>query len=658
MEEFAHMLHQGIVLSEKHLQECVNYFLSQDHFYFDVETTGINRISPTVAPVTWLSLATTGCCVVIPLGHETGEFSHEEKVPTQYKTGKNAGKYYNKTTKIYGKAPEQLDAGTVFSITKPLFESTSIRKGGHDVLFDLVAVSKYLGFVPPPPYDDSKIGYWLLDENDRQGSYLKNMVENRYDHKYDDEGIGSCVESYPFSTVAYYSYCDSKFGHLCMGEIRKRLEQEGLMNLYDIEMSVLNVMIGMKLAGARIDMPRLKELKPKLEQQLLEAEMDIYRAADQKFNVNSNKQKAEILYGSRESGGQALRPWKLTTGGKKKKKLGQSLTIYDYSTDHDVLEGFDNPVAKSLTDYNAVHKVLTGYVNSWMGSETEPSQIFNEHIHAGFQQYGTVTGRFSCRAPNLQNIPRPFSDLGRSIKELFIAEEGGKLVCADYSQMELVVLAHYIGHGALYDGFLAGTDPHALTAAMVLEKDISEVTKVERQDLGKTLGFAVVYGAGIGKISSMAHTSWDETKRILKMHEKMFPEIHEFKQQVIDLARSRKPVPTISTLLGRRRRIPELNSRDDDIRMGAERQMFNSLIQGGLADLTKLAMIRLDAQLPPEANLILTVHDELTVACPEYMTTEVEHIMEDAMIGPGIQKLLRVPMKIEMHTVDRWSETK
>ena len=649
------MLPQGLILNEKDLQEATDYFLTQDHFFYDVETTGNFRLQPQIAPVSWISLATTGCCIVIPLSHERGEFLREEQVPAIYGgTGPRAGKTYNKTVKVYGKAPEQLDTALVFDILRPLFFNPDIRAGAHDKLFDVVAVSKYFGAVPTNKHDDSKIGYWLLDENNRQASYLKNMIKNKYDFIYDTENIGACVESHPFSVVAFYSYCDAKFGHLCMEQIRSSLQAEKLMPIYNLEMSVLNVMIGMRLEGALVDVPALEKLRTELSVQLIEAEGDIYKAAGHKFNIRSNPHKREVLFNE-----QKLKPWKLTDAGKKAKKAGHRNTIDHYSVDADVLAGYpDNPVCSALRAHGGIDKILNTYVNSWLGTDEDLPLIIDSRIHAGFQQYGTVTGRFSCRAPNLQNPPRPSSDLGKRIRDVFIAGPDNKLVIADYAQIELVILAHYIGRGALYEGFLEGIDPHTLTAAMVLNKTPEQVSKIERQDLGKTLGFAVVYGAGIGKVSSMAHLDWDGAKRILKTHEKMFPEIHQFKKNVIDYARSRKPVPHINTLLGRCRRIPALNSRIDEVRMGAERQIFNSLIQGGAGDILKLAMVRLDAMLPPEAKMILTVHDELVVSCPESISAEVANLMREAMTGEGIQRLIRVPLKVDIHVCDKWSEAK
>jgi DNA polymerase I-like protein with 3'-5' exonuclease and polymerase domains len=653
---------QGIILNEQDLKEAVSYFLQQDCFIFDIESAYDNRLDPNRNTVTWISLATYGCCIVIPMGHDKGEYEGKQKVPAQYGgTGPRAGKWYNKTVDIFSDPPVQLDAGTVFDCLRPLFQAPEIVKGGHDVLFDIISISKYLGFVPVGPYFCTKTGDWLLDEN-RWTHGLKERIEEEYGFIWDTENIGKCVEDHPFSRVAYYSYCDSKMDFLWMLRIKAALDKENLTKVFKLEMNVLNVLIGMRMEGIKIDIPRLKELKEKLSAELLISESAIYKAAGKKFNINSNPQKQEILYLPRSKGGQGLKPWKLTDAGKKAKKLGVELTIYHYSTDDDVMASYpDNPVCAAIREYGDIYKVLNTYVEGWLTAQVDGK------LHAGILQYGTVTGRFSCRKPNLQNIPRSSSELGMLVRSVFISDEGYKLICADYSQIELVILAHYIGEGKLYEGFLAGIDPHLMTAAMVLGREpfISKeegdggVTKVERQDLGKTLGFAVVYGAGLGKVASMAHIDWEEAKRVLKKHAEMFPEVHNFKQNVIDLARSRKPVPYITTLLGRKRRVPDLNSPVEGIRMGAERQLFNSLIQGGATgDLMKLALIRIDVMLPEGCKLLLTVHDEILVLAPDHLVDKAIEVVYDAMTGPGIQKLVKVPLKIDLHVGSSWGDIK
>jgi DNA polymerase I-like protein with 3'-5' exonuclease and polymerase domains len=652
-------MNPNVILDERDLKEVVEHFRKQKAFVFDTEAQGNNRAVAHLADMTWISLATKGTAVVVPFGHPIGDkIIGQEKVLAVYgPKAKKAGQEYYRTVDVYEQPPQQIDRGVVFDILRPLFFDPSITKIGHDVVYDLASSAKFFGAVPPPLYDDTKIDFWLLNEN-RKRFGLKEMTEEIYGHKYDYEGVGACVEKYPFSTVAYYSYCDAKYDWLHYLRLIKAIEEQGLMPVHDMEMNLLNVMVGMRLVGARVDLDRLHNLERTLGKEVVVAEKAIYQAAGRQFNVNSNPQKQTILYGHKPEN-QGLKPWKLTKGGKDKKKQGYELTIKDYSVDDEVLESYpDNPVAYALREYGDISKILSTYVVSYLGDNEKPTLIYDEHIHAGFMQYGTVTGRFSCRAPNLQNIPRPSSERGKLVRGIFIAEEGGKLVVADYGQIELVVLAHYVGEGKLYEGFMAGIDPHTMTAAMILDKDPADITKIERQDMGKTMNFAIVYGAGVYKVASMAHITPEEAKRKLKKHEQMFPEVHGFKDAVIDTARKREPVPYITTLLGRKRRVPDLNSSVEGIRKGAERQLFNSLIQGGAADLIKLSMIRVDNVLPPEIQLVLTVHDELVLSSPDGMVQEAASILREAMTGEKIQKHVRVPLTADVKIVNRWSDAK
>lgn len=236
-----------------------------------------------------------------------------------------------------------------------------------------------------------------------------------------------------------------------------------------------------------------------------------------------------------------------------------------------------------------------------------------------------------------------------------------KLVVADYGQIELVILAHMIGRGKLFDGFWAGIDPHTMHAAGVLRKDPADVTKNERQLLGKTLGFTIVNGAQYKKVAELAQVSFDRAQEILDDYDTEFPEVPAFKKKQFALARSRRPPYLESPILHRRRRLPELLADERWKRERAERQGFNFLIQGGAADLIKLALPRADALLAehvPAAGLTLTVHDELVGETPEEFAELVRDLIVEAMIGEEIQKLVRVPLKVEANIVDRWADAK
>lgn len=271
----------------------------------------------------------------------------------------------------------------------------------------------------------------------------------------------------------------------------------------------------------------------------------------------------------------------------------------------------------------------------------------------------------SYRDPNLQNVPAPDPDdpknLGKLIRGAFIADEGCKLIVADYEQIELVILAHFLQQGALWDGFFAGIDPHTMTAAMVLGIDPAEVMPKQRKKYGKSLNFAVVYGAGLMKVASMIGGTTDEARAILKRHANEFPEIYEFKEYVLADCRSKR-VPHVRTIMGRARRVPEINWSDKGMRAYAERQAFNSLIQGSSADLIKLAQgryedLRADGDRWAMKQL-LTVHDELVTTAPDSLVDDAKWALTEAMTGDGIQRLISVPLKIELAVVGRWSDAK
>jgi len=235
------------------------------------------------------------------------------------------------------------------------------------------------------------------------------------------------------------------------------------------------------------------------------------------------------------------------------------------------------------------------------------------------------------------------------------------LVVADYGQVELVMLAHMIGKGKLFEGFHLGIDPHTMHAAGVLRKRPEDVTKNERQALGKTLGFTIVNGAGDKKVAQMAGVSLERGRKILADYDKEFPEVPAFKRKQFALARSRRPPYLTSPILGRKRRLPELLSDEKWRRERAERQAFNYLIQGGAADLMKIALVRADRLLQehrPEAYLSLTVHDEMVAVSPDEFAEEVKALIEEAMVGEEMQKLLRVPLKTEALIVKRWADAK
>jgi DNA polymerase I-like protein with 3'-5' exonuclease and polymerase domains len=650
-----------VILTEDRLREFVDYSLKQDAVFFDIETTGPNRGVPHLNTACWLGLATHGHAVSIPHGHPIGTKVIDTRREPRLC---NDGKTRNYKVPVYEAPPPQLTTDLVYDITRPIFESERISKVAHDASFDLASTAKYLGGVASRPYECNIVLDWILNEN-RHAYGLKVRTKQAYGVAYDKDNTGRRVEKFPFADVAHYVYMDVKYGWMLYQRHRPGIEREGLEDIYGLELDILEVMVSMRLRGAAVDVPRIEALREEMGARLEVSTGKVYAAAGKRFNINSGQQKQQLLWGPKSAGGQGLKPWKLTDSARERKKKGAQTSFgpKDYSTDAESLESFPrNPLATELLGYQEINKLLSTYILGWLGDpdNDKPCLIFDGRIHANFVQYGARTGRFSCREPNLQNIPRSGTELGKLIRDAWIAPPGYKLIVADYGQIELVVLAHFIGRGKLFDGFLAGIDPHTTTAAGVLGIDPATVTPDQRQKLGKSLNFAVVFGAMEKKLASMIGCSEREAGGFMGDHEEEFPEIYAYKDAIIQHALKQEPVPYVKTLLGRKRRLPELYSRDWGMRSYAERQAVNSKIQGSAADLIKLAMVRTHAGLMeiPDAAIDLTVHDELVLSAPEEHAERVAEILQDGMTGEGIQKLVRVPLVADVKIGDRWGEMK
>jgi DNA polymerase I-like protein with 3'-5' exonuclease and polymerase domains len=650
------VISNNVILDADRLQREVDYIREQDAFVFDVEADGKYRRVPLKCNVTWIGLATYGRTVVVPLGHPIGDnIIGEKKEPRTDKNGKI--RFYK--TPVWDEPPIQLRPSQAWDILKPLFLDPYIIKGAFNATYDNVAVVKYIGQAPVPPFTDPIVSQWLLNENIKSKG-LKDLVKRYYGLDYDQENIGKQVEKFPFSKVARYNYLDAKYTWLLRNRFLPLIEEDGIENVHRLESDLIEVLVDMRITGAPIDMTRLGELETVLSEKLVGLEAQLYRAAGKRFNIGSVKQKQEILYLPKSKGGQGLRGKVLTEGGESRKKRGDKLTHYDFSTSSEALAPYqNNPVVGSLGEYQDVSKLLNTYVRSYLGNEAEGKLpvVLDGRLHAEFVQYGTVSGRFSCREPNLQNIPTR-TEAGKLIRELFVADPGYKLLIADYDQIELRIMAHYAKPGRLLDGFLQGIDPHTTTASAIFGVAPEDVTS-EMRGVGKGINFAIGYGAGDETVAGMAHISVKDATRFGKLHEREFPEIYELKDRVIETCRSRRP-PHIRTLLGRKRRLPTIFAQSTGVRKKAERQAFNSLIQGGQADLIKLAMIRLHRRLPevPGMKMILTVHDELGSLCPADLVDDGKRILQEAMLGEGIQKYLKVKLAADVKSVDRWSEAK
>jgi len=666
----------NIITTKEQLNEMVTYYLEQDAFAFDVETVGTHRGTPAVNEVLWISFATHGRGDVIPMGHPNGDFVElirpltgvgqkrlDAGLPirdTDYSADDK------KATKVFTPGPEQLFPAEVFEAIKPLMFNLNILKIGHNLGFDLSSVAKYYNNVPPSqPYFDTLMASFLYDNKNRGRLGLDDCLQRELGFSM-QKGIGHKVEDYSFDEVAKYAYLDAKYTFLLWKVLVGKLEASEIVNVMKLEMDVLEVLCHMKLAGTHIDTESLKALNLTLEKEIEVAKTNAYSVVGQVFNMNSNSEKQYLLYGPKEEGCRGLKVSLLTGSGQKNatEKGADALTHKDYSINAAALEELrsKDEFVDALLTYADLNKMQTTYVVPYLGGdvvktvngkskiETRESMLVNGKLYADFIQWGAETGRFSSRNPNLQNIPAPEDpekvpedkQYGRMIRNLFMAPEGYKLVVADYSQIEPRVIAAMSKDPIMMDNYLNGGDIYTT---------VGNTMGVNRK-AGKVLVLAMAYGVGPDKISSQIGCTVQEAKALLNAFADKFPSISKYKQTVVGVSRKKGYVTTI---MGRRRYLPDINSRVIKFRASSERQAFNTRIQGSAADIIKLAMIRAFKRLPKEAKLILTVHDELVTLTPDALVDQTIEAIRESMEGVD---LLPIPLIADIKVVQRWGEAK
>jgi DNA polymerase I-like protein with 3'-5' exonuclease and polymerase domains len=656
----------NIITTKEQLEEMVSYYLKQDSFAFDSETVGPRRGVTVVNEIMWLSFATHGRGDVIPLGHPHGEFVSKSYPLTgqgqkRLETGlpireADYSRDEKKATTVFGPAPKQLYPAEVFKTLEPLFFNENILTIGHNLVFDLTSIAKYFqGRVPSGPHFDTMVASFIYDNRNKNKCGLDDCLKRElgYDMV---KGVGAQVEVHSFSEVAKYSYLDAKYTFLLYKALVPKLEASDVTKIMKLEMEVLEVLCHMKLTGAPIDTEELQVLYDKLEKDIEVARTEIYKIAGRVFNINSNQEKQYLLYSKKADGGRGLKPKILTGKGIKKDMAGEQLEYMDYSVSSEALEPYrqTDPLVKALSDYADLNKLLTTYVVPYLGGEVtrtvggkskievKDSLLVDGRLHCDFIQHGAETGRFSSRNPNLQNVPNPRTEHGKAIRNMFYAPEGYKLVVADYSQIEPRIIASMSRDPIMLKNYADGGDIYTT---------VGNTMGVDRS-AGKVLVLAMAYGVGPDKISRQIGCSITEAKTLLGNFATKFPSINHYRMKVIGQTKNKLYV---TTLLGRRRYIPEIISRDFGTRGGAERQAFNTRIQGSAADIMKLAMVRAHQLIPEGAKIILTVHDELVTLTPDHLAVKTEAAIREAMEGIN---LLDIPLIADITIVQKWGEAK
>ena len=651
-----------IITTIEQLNEMVEHFLRQDAFAFDVETVGDRRGVPAVNEVLWISLSTHDRGDVIPLGHPHGAFISEAFPLTgqgekRVLAGLQArdsdySRDKKKATKTFGPAPTQLYPAQVFKALKPLFFNDKILTIGHNLGFDLSSVAKYYdGQIPSGPYFDTLMASFLYDNKNKNKVGLDDCLDREFGFKM-EKGIGHMVEIYSFDEVAKYAYLDAKYTFLLWKAVREKVKAADVDYVMDIEMDVLKVLCDMKLTGAPIDMEQLQVLYDKLNIEIEDVRKEIYSIAGV-FNINSNSEKQYLLYGPKEEGCRGLKPVILT--GKGEKNEG-ALNYKDYSVSAEALEPFrdTDELAGALLKYADLNKLLSTYVIPYLGGEVtkttngkvktehKDSLLVNGRVYADFIQWGAETGRFSSRNPNLQNVPAPNTDHGKAIRNLFKAPDGYKLVVADYSQIEPRVIAAMSQDPIMMANYLNGEDIYTT---------VGNTMGVDRK-AGKVLVLAMAYGVGPDKIAKSIGCTVKEARKLLTDFGDKFSAVNEYRTLVIGVARN---LGYVTTILKRRRYLPDINSRVVGFRASAERQAFNTRIQGSAADIIKLAMVRAHNLIPKEAKLILTVHDELVTLTPDHLVDQTKEAIREAMED---LKIIPIPLIADISVVQRWGDAK
>jgi DNA polymerase-1 len=414
--------------------------------------------------------------------------------------------------------------------------------------------------------------------------------------------------------------------------IRPRLLERGSERLYDeIELPLTAVLASMEDAGVKIDAYRMGEITARLADRVEELESQAYELAGEEFMLGSTQQVARILFEKLQ----------LTPG--RKGKTG-------YSTDTRVLRAIrhEHPIVEVIEEW----RELTKLVNTYLGPL--PALLGDDgRLHTHFNQAVASTGRLSTSNPNLQAIPIR-TDLGREIRSAFVAETGHRLVSADYSQVELRILAHVSGEPRLRDAFARGDDIHAATAAEVLGKEQSQLTKDER-NIAKMVNFGIIYGISSFGLSENLEIPREEAQQYIDTYLARFPFVQDFIQRTIEQA---KEDGYVTTLLGRRRPVPEIRASNRQTRSLGERLAVNSVMQGTAADVIKVAMVRIHNRLREEgrgSRLVLQVHDELLVEAPDAEVSLVKELVREEMCGAYP---LDPPLAVDVGAGDDWNEAK
>lgn len=533
---------------------------------------------------------------------------------------------------------ERKKAERIVNIFKPLYENTKILKIGQNIKYDMEVLMNYGVRLAAPMFDTMLAHYVLQPEQKHNMDILAETLLN-YQTIHIDELIGPKGKSQKNmrdispADICDYAAEDADITLRLYNVLKPRLKEADVEDLfYNIEMPLVPVLAEMEMNGVLLDTNALAETSKVFTDRMTQIEKNIYELAGHQFNIASPKQVGEVLFGEMK-----------IVDKPKKTKTGQ------YVTSEEVLQQLRSkaPIVDHILEHRGLKKLLGTYVDAL------PKLInpHTRHIHTSFNQAVTATGRLSSSDPNLQNIPVRGED-GKEIRKCFIPEPGCLFFSADYSQIELRVMAHLSGDKNMIEAFREGYDIHAATAARIYKEDINDVTRDQRTK-AKRANFGIIYGITVFGLAERLEISRDEAKQLIDGYFETFPQVHNYMEKAKQLAREHGYA---ETFFHRRRYLPDITSHNATVRNFAERNAINAPIQGSAADIIKIAMIRIYERFRREgikSKMILQVHDELNFSVLPEEKEQVEKIVLEEMQNAYT---LQVPLVADSGWGNNWLE--
>ena len=522
----------------------------------------------------------------------------------------------------------------------PYFENESIEKIGQNIKYDLKILSHY-GVQIKGKLFDTMIAHYLINPDMRHNMDVLSETYLKYSPKSIEDLIGKkgknqkSMRDVALEEIKEYAAEDADITYQLKQNFSSILDKAETKKLFDeIEIPLIPVLAAMELEGINLDVPFLKSMSVEMEKESAALEQKIYETAGEKFNLASPKQLGDILFDKLKIGG----------AKQKKTKTGQ------YATGEEILSYLekDNPIVKDILEWRQMVKLQSTYIDAL------PNQVDKKtgRVHTDYMQTVAATGRLSSNNPNLQNIPIR-TERGRLIRKAFIArDENYTLVSADYSQIELRIIAALSGEENMIKAFQNNEDIHRSTAAKVFNVPLEEVTKEQRSN-AKTVNFGIIYGVSAFGLSNQTSLSRKESAELIDAYYATYPKLKSYMSSQVDFAREHGYVQTV---LGRRRYLKDINSANMMVKSGAERNAVNAPIQGSAADIIKIAMINIHKKLTSEnwkSKMLLQVHDELVFDVHnselEKIQPMIKHEMENAF-------KMDVPLDVEIGMGKNWLE--